>query len=503
MNNEAENISLSKTVFLRSVTQCALSGFLHFKKPELRKPISSELQAIFDEGTYVGKVARDLFRGGIDVIQSAKISGLTEFEETERLLASGAEILYEAAFQTPDRLHKCRVDILVRIKDRTDLYEVKSSTKFKMPQHLYDLGYQYWVIMQTGLISKLNAHICHINKEYVAGENIDIDELFTSEDVTKRVKNSQPLIERMLLEFHNTLNRKSAPQVNMGQHCVKPYPCEFFVHCKSKLPEFSVFDIGGIRKTKAEQLIEKGIVDVNQLSEKEKLSQKQWTEVEAAITNRAKIKKAAILKELKSYCLDEDVYFADFETTTSAIPIYAGTRPYQHLCFQYCALFRPANKQTYQRFDFLAMPGEDPRRAFIESFLRDTPGAGKIIAYNAKFEIEKLGGLATEFPEYSHSIKDRIDRMVDLAVIFKERYYYSPLQRGEASLKAITPILAPHLSYKSLAIQNGQMAMTAYRQLPSMNPAEQLKVIANLKEYCHLDVLTMKEIISALQKLCK
>src|ERR1051326_2595459 len=68
MNNEAENISLSKTVFLRSVTQCALSGFLHFKKPELRKPISSELQAIFDEGTYVGKVARDLFRGGIDVI---------------------------------------------------------------------------------------------------------------------------------------------------------------------------------------------------------------------------------------------------------------------------------------------------------------------------------------------------------------------------------------------------------------------------------------------------
>lgn len=503
MENETENISLSKTVFLRSVTQCSLSGYLHFRKPELRKPIPPELRAVMEEGIYVGNVARDLYRGGIDVTESAKISGLTVFEETERLLESGEEILYEAAFQTPDKLHKCRVDILVRIKDRTDLYEVKSSTKFKMPQHLYDLGYQYWIIMQSGLIKKLNAHICHINKEYVAGENIDIDELFTSEDVTIRVKNNQPLIERMLLEFHNSVNRKTAPQVNMGQHCVKPYPCEFFEHCKSKLPEFSVYDIGGIRKTKAEQLIEKGIVDVKQLSEKEKLSQKQWTEVEAAITKRAKIKKAAIMKELKSYCLDEDVYFADFETTTSAIPLYVGTRPYQHLCFQYCVLFRPAGQEKYERFDFLAMPGEDPRRAFIESFLRDTPGTGKIIAFNAKFEIEKLEGLATEFSEYSHSIKDRISRMVDLAVIFKERYYYSPQQRGDASLKAITPILAPHLSYKSLAIQNGQMAMTAYRQLPSLKQQAQLKVIADLKEYCHMDVITMKEIISALQKLCK
>ena len=56
---------LSKSTFLRGC-QCHKSLWLYKNENILREAISEAQQAIFDKGTIVGAIARDLYPGGID-----------------------------------------------------------------------------------------------------------------------------------------------------------------------------------------------------------------------------------------------------------------------------------------------------------------------------------------------------------------------------------------------------------------------------------------------------
>lgn len=499
----SRKITLSKSTFVKVATKCELSGYLLFNRPDLREVATGHNKAIMESGTRVGLIAQNLFRDGVDISKGGRIWGGEQILETRKMLATENNIFYEAGFETPDGLHNCRVDMLVRMRGITKIIEVKSSTSFKMPEHLYDIAYQYWVLKQSGYEGKLEAHICYLNKEYVAGEHLDIDELFVIENVTQRVINCQPLIERKLAEFYKTVYKKTAPAVTMGGHCTKPYPCEFFNHCRKKLPEFSVFDIGSLRKSKAQKLLEQGITEPNQIPKNEKLNQEQWVEVQAAIEKKPTVKKKQILNVLKDFKLNENVFFIDFESFMPPIPIYKGTRPYQHLCFQFCVIYKPKNSAEFQVREFLAAHDKDPRRAFIENFLKATEGEGSLIVYNESFERPRLHELALEFEDLAEEIEERINRIKDLMVPFEKRYYYSPLQRGKYSIKVVLPILVPDMSYKNLEIQDGEMAMEAFKDLGSMQPDEQIITRRNLKKYCEQDVRAMIEIIGALHKLCE
>jgi hypothetical protein len=55
---------LSKSTYIRGV-QCIKSLYLYNNNPELRDPLSKEQQAIFARGIDVGKIAQNLFPGGM------------------------------------------------------------------------------------------------------------------------------------------------------------------------------------------------------------------------------------------------------------------------------------------------------------------------------------------------------------------------------------------------------------------------------------------------------
>ena len=59
-------MSLSKSSVLRGY-QCEKSLWLLKNRPKLKPSVSSGLQAVFDQGTEVGLLARDVFPGGVSI----------------------------------------------------------------------------------------------------------------------------------------------------------------------------------------------------------------------------------------------------------------------------------------------------------------------------------------------------------------------------------------------------------------------------------------------------
>src|SRR6218665_925778 len=384
------NKPLTKYPFQKG-TQCHKSIWLNYYKPELKTPVSDSQQAIMDKGTEVGILARQLYSGGIDVSQNDTIYGRELFEATQKALESDEQIFYEPAFETLDKKMNFKADIFIRCERNTKLIEVKSSTSIKEPEHILDLAFQYYVLKNSNYSGPpIEVYIAYLNKEYIRGEVLDIDELFRVENVTKRIINAQVLIKNYLRTFSVVLAENSkCPNINVSEACFKPYPCAFYNYCWKDMPAITVFNISRLRKSKATQMIQEGIVEPHQIPKDTKLSIEQWIEVDSAKSGKPTINKKAIKVFLDSLELDKSTFWMDFETYMPPIPEYVGARPYQQMCFQYCILLKRPDG-SIERREFLSERDKDPRRAFIENLMKHTSGAGNIIVYNQAFEVARL-----------------------------------------------------------------------------------------------------------------
>ena len=87
---------LSKTLFIKGL-QCHKYLWLEKNRPELKDEQSESQEELFQSGTDVGMLARDIFPGGLEI----PYEGLThsqQIERTAQVIAEGADTLYEAAF---------------------------------------------------------------------------------------------------------------------------------------------------------------------------------------------------------------------------------------------------------------------------------------------------------------------------------------------------------------------------------------------------------------------
>jgi hypothetical protein len=132
---------LSKSLFLRGL-QCPKSLYLFKTQPDLRDQVSDAQEAIFRAGTEVGITAQGLFPGG-KVIPYDGMSLDDQKKLTQAEMAVGTPILYEPAFQF-DKVF-VKADILRKVGEEWDLYEVKGSTGIK-EVYLNDIALQYFVL---------------------------------------------------------------------------------------------------------------------------------------------------------------------------------------------------------------------------------------------------------------------------------------------------------------------------------------------------------------------
>jgi len=140
-------------------------------------------------------------------------------------------------------------------------------------------------------------------------------------------------------------------------------------------------------------------------------------------------------------------YLLRLDTIGHALPIWAGTRPYQMVPFHWACdvVAGPEALGTEPTHQYhLAQGPGDPRRAFALSLLQVLGTQGAVIAYNAGFERNRLRELARFAPDLAPRLEAIQARIVDLFQVMRGHAYH-PAQRGSWSFKSVCRALAPEL----------------------------------------------------------
>ena len=486
---------LSKSSFIRGV-QCEKHLYLYKFHYNEMDQLSEMQKAIFKRGTDVGKLAQQLYPGGIDASPKTQFEYDKAVKLTKELLEKKQKIVYEASFNFSDVL--AVADIVVNEKSGLKVYEVKSSTSIS-ETYIRDAALQYWVISNCGYKIK-DFSITYINNQYVRNGKLDLEELFITESVLKQIIPLQKWVEENVVRFKKVLARRSIPVIDIGEHCYDPYTCGFYEYCRKHIPENSIFDLSGIHLNKKYDLYRQGIIKLEDIPDDANLSKNAKLQLDVYRSKKDLIDRKAIKEFLSD--LNYPLYFMDFETFQPAVPMFDNSKPYMQIPFQYSLHYKKNKKSKVEHFEFLAEIGNDPRIKFIENLLHDTKSVGDILTYNKSFEVLRLKEIADVFPKYKEEIEERISRVKDLMIPFQKKYYYTSKMQGSYSIKYVLPALSPDLSYENLEINEGGLASIAFESLYYETDLMRIADIRNnLLEYCKLDTLAMVKILEKLESL--
>lgn len=443
---------LSKSTFMYGC-QCPKRLWLHKYRPEVRDEMDEEQEAVFQRGIDVGKLAEQLFPGGVDARPETPFAYQQSVADTARYIAEGKDIIYEAAFQYEGLL--CAVDILVKQGNQWYAYEVKSTSKVK-DQHIPDAAFQYYVITQAGL-ELADFSIVHLNTSYIRYGDLNVQELFTAESVLNHVLPMQEFIHEKGIALKTVVaNKKEMPEVEVGDHCYRPYNCDFLGFCYEGIDDETEEDYGEPY--------------INEEAVRSFLSQ-----------------------------LEYPIYHIDFESWRAVVPEYDGHWPFRQVCFQYSVQVERAPGAEPENYAYLAEGTHSSSLEFIESLLGVLGTQGTVLVYNISFEKPRLKELMNEYPQHTEAIQNVIDRIVDLMKPFRKDYR-TPEMQGKWTIKKVLPALVPELSYNELTIGNGTDASNAFYHLHhTRNPDDVKRTRAALLEYCKLDTLAMVKLLGVLR----
>jgi hypothetical protein len=253
-------------------------------------------------------------------------------------------------------------------------------------------------------------------------------------------------------------------------------------------------------KKLGEDLMTQGILDISNIPEEIKLNDKQQIQKDCVICGQPHIDTDEIKSFLKS--LKYPLYFMDFETFATGVPIYDGTSPYQNIPFQFSLHVITKPGAMVEHYEFLAEGKNDPRPAFLAELKQNIGPKGSILVYYAAFEKSRLKELAGAFPEYQEWVESINGRIVDLNVPFRDFSYYHPQQLGSSSLKHVLPALT-NLSYEDLEIGEGTTASLKFMEAAfgNISDTERQKIRIDLLTYCGQDTGGMIDILKKLQEI--
>ena len=486
---------LSKSRFLAGL-QCLKRLYLEVHAPELATEPDAHQQAILDMGTEIGELARRRFPGGMLV--TAGFRRPTEaLRQTAELLANPlVPAVFEAAIEW-DRV-LVRADILAR-KSEPDsvgavwnLIEVKSTARVK-PVHLSDLAVQTYVLEGAGM-PLAGIFLLRINTRYVhEGGEIDFDALFTLEDVTELVRPRLPEVRARLAEM-KTMLAGSMPAIEPGAHCLSPYECPFWQHCTKDKPTRWIQNLPGSGNA-IRSLLKLGVETIDDIPHEFQLT---------VLQRRVKDGTEWISPQLMALLerVDYPVHHVDFETIMTAIPRYAGTRPFQVIPTQWSNHIESQDGEIRHE-EYLCCDPVDPRLTFVQTLLESVGSEGSICVYSP-YERTVLESLAAVFPQYEKALHSVINRLWDLLPIIREEYYH-PAFQGSFSIKSVLPALVPNLRYDDLEIRDGGVAAQAYVRMVfnESDWVEKIRLRDALLQYCAHDTRALLEVRRALLRLVR
>jgi Domain of unknown function(DUF2779) len=288
-----------------------------------------ELGSMENVGLEIGQMAHRLFPGGV-LVKEAPSEHTMAAKRTAALMADrSVPAIFEAAFDHSGV--RIRVDILERLpRGRWGLREVKSSGELK-DHHYDDVAVQVYVLRTAG-VRLASIQVLNVNKKHVRGsKGISWPKFFGRVDVKRETKKRLVGIETRLKTQFRCLTRTQAPKVEPDAHCHSPYSCEHWERCTVSKPGDWVFYLPHLNDTRRAELRALGIEAISAIPDEFRLSSRQRLIRDVTRSGTAFIG-SDLRERLKGF--GPPAFYLDFEAILPAIPLYAGTRPYQTIPFQ-------------------------------------------------------------------------------------------------------------------------------------------------------------------------
>lgn len=391
------------------------------------------------------------------------------------------------------------------IRDNGDgtinLYEVKSSTSVKKNgQHnqIKDATFQKIAAEEAGLsVSKV--FIVHLNKDYVRQGDIDPERLLVFADVTSEVAEVEAgtrteIDEAVALLGQNEIDESSCSCLRL----TKPNHCDSFNYFNPTIPSPSIYSLPRISKAKIDGFVVDGRFDLDEIGLDE-VTEKQTLVLRSAHLRRPMIDHAAIAQFFNKVAYP--IYFIDYETYSSAIPLVDGARPQAPIPFQYSLhVKRTPNDLELLHVEYLAEEAAMPL-AMIEHMQSNIGATGSLVSWHASFENTQNKTMAELYPEKADFLHDLIQRTLDLEDVFKDGYVDIAFG-GSTSIKKVLPVIAPDLTYKGMDVASGTDAMEAWIRLINMSECpEKAELREAMLEYCKLDTYAMVRIFEEMERV--
>ena len=433
----------------------------------------------------------------------------------EAIKSKDINVIFEGTFDYLDT--RVRTDVLIRKKDGWELLEGKSSTKFK-DEYIPDISIQSFIVREC--LKKIghkliSCKLIHINKDFTLEKTDEYENLINDQtDISEQIIESEKEIPNLLNIFLPLTEKKTpCPDVEMGDHCKKPYDCEFIERCKSALIKtdetpFTILPyIGSSKKLKA-HMEEKGTADLQKVPKSFFRNRKDYAKdyhyiIQQSHKNNKDWFDPGLSKEFKKY--NFPFYFMDFETITQGVPIIVKSKPYEALPFQWSVhKWESPEKNVDKGKSFLNFTDQDIERKFVESLLDALGESGTIFAHNAKgVEIKTLQRLQKK--DSCKDLTEKIDKIisrVEDSLILAKKNFYSPLMNGVWKIKSIVKAIPDcPVNYEEEGDIGGgdeaQLAWFIYTD-PNTDINEKKNQEKNLIEYCSKDTLALYYLIKFL-----
>ena len=494
---------LSKSKFILG-QQCNKSFWFDINNVEPTNPPEEGALDRLSAGNEVGDISKELFPGGKEVPYMPG-EQLKMAEITRKYLDEGITSIYEASFVYDDIF--VRVDLMNKTNKGWNIYEVKSSTRIRS-YHEYDVSIQWYVLKNLNLIELNDAFIVTLNNEFSKKNHINPIKFFNINSVKQIVEENQSEVKEKILELKSIAANPDEPKIDIGPHCKKPHNCVYFDRC---WPEDidkidSIFRLYRMNLKKKLSLFNQGIDSFSKIQDEDSLSPIQKIQLKAYKENSTIINKEKIMDFIDK--VEYPISYFDFETFTDAVPIYDMQRPHMQMPFQYSLHVQNSKDEKLKikdnHFEFIAKHDEDPRRAIAESMIKNFPKKGTIMAYNQSFEKNCINNLAEFCPDLAEDLYAFNERFVDLIEPFRNGGYYDSEFKGSFSIKKVLPAVCPNnkeLDYKELAISNGGMASSAFKEMREQSKHQIEHTRKKLFQYCRLDTYAMYAIYIKLLSL--
>lgn len=436
----------------------------------------------FQTGFAVGEAAQRLHPDGV-LIENGNLR--EDLRMTRELLAGRPSVpLFEATFERDGLL--VRADLLLPEVGGYRMVEVKAATSVK-DYYIEDAAIQRWVVGET--VRLTGVEIAHINNQFIYPGNGDYAGLFKRVAIDEHIASLCMEVPGWAAGARATLSG-SEPETTPGTQCATPFACPFVAHCNAGKPqtEYPISILPRITTQKIEHFEAQGILDVRDIADATSLTDAQarvWCITQAGAPVLLPAVKDALV------VLPWPRYYLDFETVSMAVPIWAGTRPYQNLPVQWSCHVEFADGRLLHHA-FLAEGMGDPRRAFAESMIEALGDDGPIFVYNQAFELGRIDELARDFPDLAGQLNAVANRVVDLLPLTREHYYH-PAMKGSWSIKAVLPTIADDLDYATMEVGDGGTASETWLAIlhPETPEEQRIRMRKALADYCELDTVAM------------